>query len=72
MVDETGSIGSGKLIFSPGAWEQLLGRTAEELAQADSHLLKSLENRILFLRLTLLFGWDQQVGRLCICQVLSH
>lgn len=72
MIDETGSIGSGKLIFSTEAWEQLLGRTAEELAQANTHLLKSLENRTLFLRLTLLFGWSEKVGRLCICRVLSH
>lgn len=72
VIDETGSIGSGKLVFSTEAWENLLGRTAPELAQADSFLLKSLETRLLFLRLTFLFGWSEKIKRLCICRVLSH
>lgn len=72
FIDETGAISSGKLIFSGEAWEQLLGRSAEELAKCDGQLLKYLENRILFLRLTLLFGWSEKVGRLCVCRVQTH
>ncbi|KAL8672372.1 MAG: hypothetical protein Q9168_003168 [Polycauliona sp. 1 TL-2023] len=60
LIDETGAIRSGKLVFSDEAWEQLLGRSAEELANCDGQLLKYLENRILFLRLTLFFGWSQK------------
>ncbi|KAI4253008.1 MAG: hypothetical protein L6R42_007741, partial [Xanthoria sp. 1 TBL-2021] len=60
FIDETGAISSGKLIFSAEAWEQLLGRSTEELAKCNGPLLKYLENRILFLRLTILFGWSQK------------
>ncbi|KAL8759104.1 MAG: hypothetical protein Q9199_000986 [Rusavskia elegans] len=72
FIDETGAISSGKLVFSTEAWEQLLGRSTEELAKCDVQLLKYLENRILFLRLTLLFGWSEKVGRLCVCRVQTH
>lgn len=72
MIDDSGTISSGKLVFSPNAWEQLLGRTDQELAETTSDVLKALEHRILFLRLTLMFGWSDKVGRLCVCRVLSH
>lgn len=57
IVDETGSISHGKLIWSPEAWEQLLGRTPEELASSRTDLLRYLEKRMSFLRVTLVFGW---------------
>ncbi|KAL9585985.1 MAG: hypothetical protein Q9212_001204 [Teloschistes hypoglaucus] len=72
LIDETGAISSGKLVLSTEAWEQLLGRRAGQLARADAQELKYLESRILFLRLTLLFGWSPRVGRLCITKVQSH
>ncbi|KAI4238006.1 MAG: hypothetical protein L6R40_005817 [Gallowayella cf. fulva] len=72
LIDETGAIDSGKLVLSTIAWEQLLGRTAEELARCDSLSLKYLENRLLFLRLTLVVGWSEKVGRLCVFRVQNH
>lgn len=57
MIDETGQIASGKLIFSSKAWEQLLGRSAHQLVKTDLEILRYLEQRLLFLRLTLGFGW---------------
>lgn len=72
LIDETGTIACGKLIWSSTAWEQLLGRTAEELALQDTDVLKYMEHRLLFLRFSLLFGWSQEVGKLVICQVRIH
>lgn len=70
-MDETGAITSGKLIWSDEAWEQLLGRNAEGLAAASSsaQLLRYLENRLLFLRLALLFGWSGDVGKIVVLGV---
>ena len=72
LVDETGTIACGKLIWSPEAWEQLLGRSPEELAQCEPEVLKYMEHRLLFLRYSLLFGWSQDTGKLVICQVRMH
>ncbi|KAF2112935.1 hypothetical protein BDV96DRAFT_497013 [Lophiotrema nucula] len=68
IIDETGQISSGKLIFSDTAWEQLLGRTPEQLVNTDLEVLRYLEQRLLFLRVSLGFGCDGvgEVGRLCI------
>lgn len=57
LIDETGSIGCGKLVWSDKAWEQLLGRTAVELSASSSELLRYLERRIIGLRITLVVGW---------------
>lgn len=69
LIDETGAITSGKLVWSDDAWEQLLGRNAEGLAGASLTLLKYLENRLLFLKLAVMFGWSEDVGKLCILRV---
>ena len=68
-MDESGAITSGKLIWSDEAWEQLLGRNAKELADSSVKLLKYLENRLLFLKLAVMFGWSEEVGKLCILRV---
>ncbi|KAF2742069.1 hypothetical protein M011DRAFT_413337 [Sporormia fimetaria CBS 119925] len=57
ILDETGEISSGKLIFSDAAWQQLLGRTPEQLVQEKSDVLEFMEQRMLFLRITLGFAW---------------
>ncbi|KAF2873590.1 hypothetical protein BDV95DRAFT_540811 [Massariosphaeria phaeospora] len=66
VVDETGQIGCGKLVLSDAAWLQLLGRTAEQLVATDVNVLEYLEQRLLFLRVSLGFGvWiEDGVGRL--------
>lgn len=69
LTDETGHIGTGKLIWSPQAWEQLLGRTAAEFVTASTEVLKYLECRMLFMRVTVMFGWSERVGKLCVCEV---
>ncbi|MCJ1298884.1 hypothetical protein MMC08_001675 [Hypocenomyce scalaris] len=69
LTDETGNIATGKLIWSPEAWEQLLGRTASEFVRASTDVLKYLEHRMLFMRVTVMFGWSEEVGRLCICGI---
>jgi hypothetical protein len=61
-VDETGCTATGKLILSDRAWTQLLGGPVSELALADTDLLKYMEQRLLFHRVTLLFGWASEQG----------
>ncbi|KAF1846902.1 uncharacterized protein K460DRAFT_49741 [Cucurbitaria berberidis CBS 394.84] len=71
IIDETGQIGSGKLIFSDAAWEQLLGRSAAQLVVTDVEKLRYLEQRLLFLRVTLGFALslDDGLGRLAVWSV---
>ena len=69
LIDESGGIVSGKLIWSDDAWWQLLGRTKEELAGSSTELLKYLEHRLLFLRIVVMFGWAPQVGKLVVLSV---
>ncbi|CAI6340958.1 unnamed protein product [Periconia digitata] len=69
IIDETGQIESGKLILSNTAWEQLLGRTADQLVSASLDVLAYLEARLMFLRLTFGFGLDLGdvgIGRLAV------
>ena len=69
VIDETGQISTGKLIFSDAAWEQLLGRTAQQLVTAPLDVMKYLEQRLLFLRLHLglgVFMGDEEIGRLVV------
>lgn len=68
VIDETGATSTGSLIFTPEAWEQLLGRSSEDLVKTSVEVLRYLEQRMLFLRVTLLFAWaaegDDGVGRI--------
>lgn len=57
VIDETGQVASGKLVFSDNAWQQLLGRTPDQLLQDSVKTLEYLEHRMLFLHITLGFGW---------------
>ncbi|KAJ5024156.1 hypothetical protein PSV08DRAFT_184774 [Bipolaris maydis] len=68
ILDETGQIGSGKLILSDDAWCQLLGRTPHQLVETDLDVLVYLEQRLLFLRLTMGFVLDleDEIARLAI------
>ena len=69
LADESGAIKPGQLIWSDEAWWQLLGRTAESLSRSSLEILQYLESRLLFLRLAVLFGWSQKVGRIVILRV---
>ncbi|KAF2825825.1 hypothetical protein CC86DRAFT_467442 [Ophiobolus disseminans] len=68
IIDETGQISSGKLVLSDKAWEQLLGRTAEQLVATDIDTLRYLEQRLLLLRVTMGFVWcaEGEMGRLAV------
>ncbi len=69
LVDESGGVTSGKLIWSEDAWWQLLGRTKEELAGSSAELLKYLESRLLFLKVIVMFGWATEVGKLVVLRL---
>jgi hypothetical protein len=68
VIDETGQIGSGKLILSDGAWEDLLGRSAEQLVGTSVDVLRYLEQRLLMLRVTMGFALslEDEIGRLAV------
>jgi hypothetical protein len=71
ILDETGQISSGKLILSDTAWTQLLGRSAEQLVFTSLDILRYLEQRLLFLRVTMGFAMslEDEIGRLAIWYV---
>lgn len=72
MIDETGQVDAGKLVLSPTAWTELLGRNATQLGEATPETLRYLDQRILGLRATLIFGWagqGQLGGRLAVLGV---
>lgn len=68
VLDETGQVGSGKLILSERAWEELLGRTASQLINTDIEVLRYLEQRLQFLRVTMGFALrlEDEIGRLAV------
>jgi hypothetical protein len=69
LLDETGCIVAGKLLWSERAWEQLLGRTVTELIEMTNDEIRWLEQRLSFLRMHLVFGWYESVGRLAVLGV---
>lgn len=74
VVDETGVVAAGKLVLSDEAWEQLLGRTKEEVCAMRGEELRALEQRMLYMRVSLGVAWwadeeDVGVGRLWIWAV---
>lgn len=75
VIDETGAVAAGKLLFSDSAWRDLLSRAAEELLRLDYEELKYLSDRLSWCRVNLLFGWtgDEAVagGRICVLGVCS-
>ncbi|KAH8687215.1 hypothetical protein BGZ60DRAFT_363882 [Tricladium varicosporioides] len=67
LLDETGCIAPGKLLWSKRAWEQLFGRSIAEIIKMDIEVAKYYEMRMLFMRLHLVVGWDGgETGRLCV------
>ena len=73
VVDETGFVEGGKLVFSERAWTELFGRKPKEILQMSAEAVRQLGQRMLFARLTLVFGWtgDESVvgGRICVLSV---
>ena len=75
VIDETASISSGKLLFSDRAWKDLLGRDAADLLKLGQEGMKYLSDRLLFCRISLMFGWTgdetKAGGRICVMGVSS-
>jgi hypothetical protein len=69
LIDETGSVASGKLLWSDKAWEDLFGRTASELVSDDGQVIRFLEQRMKYMRITVVFGWSEDVGKLAVLAV---
>lgn len=68
-IDETGCIAPGKLLWCAKAWEELLGRKIEDVALMSREEIRLLEQRLLWLRITFVFGWAETVGRLAVLGV---
>ncbi|KAK5704544.1 hypothetical protein LTR17_021813 [Elasticomyces elasticus] len=75
VMDETAVVGPGKLLFSNHAWRGLLGRQPADLLIMGDEEAKYLSDRLLFCRVTLLFGWtgDESIagGRICALDVTA-
>ena len=75
VMDETACIASGKLLFSDRAWRDLLGHNPEELLRLEYEEVKHISDRLLFSRVTVLFGWtgdeSKAGGRICVLGVRS-
>lgn len=73
VIDETAVVSSGKLLFSDRAWRDLLGREAADLLKLGHEEMKYLSDRLLFCRITLMFGWSgddsKAGGRICVLGV---
>jgi len=71
VVDETGRIASGQIVWSELAWEQLFGRTIDEVVTSNMETLRAMEQSLLYRRLTLVFGWSEQVGKIAVARVMA-
>lgn len=75
VIDETAAISTGKLLFSDRAWKDLLGRDAADLLKLGLEGMKYLSDRLLFCRVSLMFGWigdeNKAGGRICVMGVSS-
>ncbi|KAK4546884.1 hypothetical protein LTR36_001616 [Oleoguttula mirabilis] len=73
VMDETACLGPGKLLFSDRAWKDLLGRPTEDILKLGYEEIKYLSDRLLFCRVTMLFGWtgdeSKAGGRVCVLGV---
>ncbi|TKA83352.1 hypothetical protein B0A55_01028 [Friedmanniomyces simplex] len=75
VMDETAVVGPGRLLFSDRAWRSLLGREPAGLLKLGDEETRYLSDRLLFCRVTLLFGWtgDESVagGGICVLDVIA-
>ncbi|KAI1380947.1 hypothetical protein F4677DRAFT_205467 [Hypoxylon crocopeplum] len=88
VIDESGMIAAGKLVWRDDAWSQLFFGSLtnetqaeggsetnlvqlswEELTTLDTNSLRYFEERLLYSRVTLTFGWSSKLERLCILGV---
>ncbi|RDL39137.1 Uncharacterized protein BP5553_03477 [Venustampulla echinocandica] len=70
LLDETGCIAPGKLLWSDRAWEQLFNRTIKDITEMSSEEARWYEQRIMFMRMHLVVGWAENVGRLAVLGIM--
>ena len=59
------------MIWSETAWISLLGRGTQELAEGTStEVLRYLDDFFLFMRVTIAFGWDPELGKIAVFDVI--
>lgn len=75
LIDETAVIAAGRLLFCDSAWRDLLGRGPEDLLKLNEDEMKYLSDRLLFCRITVMFGWTgdetKAGGRICVIGIRS-
>lgn len=71
LIDESGAVSGGKLLWTDEAWEQLLGRKVGEMGHLGGEGWREVEQRLLFLRVWLLVGWWSEGARLVVLRVGS-
>lgn len=69
LVDETGHIASGKLLWRDGAWEDLFGREIKRLVGLSVGELRLLEQRMCCLRFTFVWYVDDRTISCCLILV---
>ncbi|EPE27351.1 Nucleic acid-binding protein [Glarea lozoyensis ATCC 20868] len=75
MIDETGSIDSSKLLWSPRAFQTLLNTSLETLATLTLPHIQAIQDRLLGLRIHLVIGWagtnsEAAIGRSAVLNVM--
>ncbi|KAG9234330.1 hypothetical protein BJ875DRAFT_17906 [Amylocarpus encephaloides] len=75
LLDETGCIAPGKLLWSERAWSQLFGRSIPDITAMTGQEARWLEMRMLFMRIHLVVGWagqgEEGSGRLGVLGIMS-
>lgn len=70
LSDETGSIRNGKLLVSDKAWTSFFcvepAKLVETLSLERMHEIEAIAS---FARITCVFGWDSEVGKIAIWDV---
>jgi len=70
VIDESAAISGGALLLSNEAWNDLLGQQPDALLNLTLDQIKGIEDRLLFARITLMFGWtgdeSKAGGRICV------
>lgn len=61
------------MVWLEEAWHQLLGHTTADLSQCSGEEIRRIEQRLLFLKIVVLFGWSEkhEDGRVCVLKVGS-
>lgn len=70
VVDETGRVGAAGLVWSDLAWQGLFGRMPDEVARLEGGEVEKIERGLVYRRVTLVFGWADDVGRVAVARVM--